>query len=300
MNQLEEIKTGATIRLYLADGIASGIRIVSRDNWSGVAIDCSRKDLSRASLRPELSRAGVYVLADFEDSDSGLPQIYVGQAEELGKRVGEHAKKLFLAWRRVVVFTSTDSSLNKAHAEYLESRLCQIANGTKQCVLVNKTMPSAPKLSDSDRDQAEVFLREVRLILPVLGVTAFDTPDSQPPTTEDLVFELEVNHGTAKGVETTDGFKVFEGAVARLEEQPAASNATKQLRADLAQIGAMVPALGGLMLTQDHVFNSPSAAASVLLGSSVNGRTAWRLPDGRTLKEVQEADLQGIEQLPGE
>jgi hypothetical protein len=37
-----------------------------------------------------------------------------------------------------------------------------------------------------------------------------------------------------------------------------------------------------------HLFDSPSAAASVLSGGNKNGRTQWRDAAGRTLKELQE------------
>jgi hypothetical protein len=36
------------------------------------------------------------------------------------------------------------------------------------------------------------------------------------------------------------------------------------------------------MFTRDHTFTSPSAAASVVLGRSANGRKEWTLLDGRT------------------
>jgi hypothetical protein len=43
-------------------------------------------------------------------------------------------------------------------------------------------------------------------------------------------------------------------------------------------------------LTQDYTFNSPSTAAGVLLGRSANGRIEWKDAQGRTLKEIQEAE----------
>lgn len=286
---------GSTIKLYLADGRAAGIRVVEKDNWSGVGVDCSRKDLPRARERDEFEGSGVYVLSDFDDDSDGLPQIYVGEAENLGKRLSNHANTKD-GWGRVVIFTSRDASINKAHAKYLESRLCELASTAKRCVLQNKTAPQLPKLSDSDRDQAETFLREVLVVLPVVGISEFETastPDDKI-STADEVFELAAAKATGKGIETGDGFKVFAGALAVGTEQVAASSATKQLRADLKANGALVAGPDGMLsLTQDYVFNSPSGAASFLIGSSVNGRTAWRLPDGRTLKDVQEEALEG-------
>jgi Domain of unknown function (DUF4357) len=53
-----------------------------------------------------------------------------------------------------------------------------------------------------------------------------------------------------------------------------------------------VLALGGGLyeFSQDYSFSSPSTAAAVVLGRSANGRVEWKAVDGRTLKEIQEAE----------
>jgi hypothetical protein len=79
---------GSTIKLYLADGRVGGIRVVQKDNWSGVGIDCGRKDFPRARSHEEFEGSGVYVLSDFDDASGGLPHIYVGESEDLGARLG--------------------------------------------------------------------------------------------------------------------------------------------------------------------------------------------------------------------
>ncbi len=47
---------------------------------------------------------------------------------------------------------------------------------------------------------------------------------------------------------------------------------------------------GEYQFTQDCSFSSPSTAADVVLGRSANGRIEWKATDGRTLKEIQEAE----------
>jgi Domain of unknown function (DUF4357) len=44
--------------------------------------------------------------------------------------------------------------------------------------------------------------------------------------------------------------------------------------------------------SQDYSFSSPSTAAAVVLGRSANGRVEWKAADGRTLKEIQEAEAE--------
>ena len=62
------------------------------------------------------------------------------------------------------------------------------------------------------------------------------------------------------------------------------------LRENLIQAGTLVPVDGGesLRLTTDHVFNSPSAAAAILLGRSAAGPIEWKDEAGHTLKATRE------------
>lgn len=46
-------------------------------------------------------------------------------------------------------------------------------------------------------------------------------------------------------------------------------------------------------VTQDYLFTAPSTAATTLLGRTANGRIEWKTKDGRTLKELQEAEASG-------
>ena len=60
-----------------------------------------------------------------------------------------------------------------------------------------------------------------------------------------------------------------------------------ELRQELAGNGVFVPEGSGFRFAQDFVFSSPSAAATVVLGRSANGRIEWKDAQGRTLKELQ-------------
>jgi hypothetical protein len=48
----------------------------------------------------------------------------------------------------------------------------------------------------------------------------------------------------------------------------------------------------GYRFAQDYVFSSPSTAAAVVLGRSANGRIEGKDAQGRTLKALQEKELQ--------
>ncbi len=119
---------GYTIRIFFPDSTPDGLWIVDKPNWSGVAVSCPRTLLNEKRSRPEFSRPGVYLLVGSEDGI--IQKLYVGEGDPIMPRLTDHlAKKDF--WTRVVFFTSKDESLHKAHIQYLEARLTQIAAQNK-------------------------------------------------------------------------------------------------------------------------------------------------------------------------
>ncbi len=153
--------TGASIRIFLADGTPDGLRLVEKSNWTGLGIVCPRSQYPAVRPRVEFGRPGVYVLVG--PGDSALPQVYIGEAEELRSRLDNHRQTKDF-WTRVIAFTSKDGSINKAHVRYLESRLIGLAAAAKRAELANGNAPALPALSEPDKADVENFLREMLVI----------------------------------------------------------------------------------------------------------------------------------------
>nr|WP_290443827.1 DUF4357 domain-containing protein [Halomonas sp. Mc5H-6] len=49
-----------------------------------------------------------------------------------------------------------------------------------------------------------------------------------------------------------------------------------------------------LVFTQDFHFSSPSTTAGLLVGSSPNGRRAWKDASRKTLKAIQDVRVSGV------
>lgn len=278
-----------SIRIFLAEGVPEGLRIVEKSNWTGRAVVAGRAQLGQALRRDELNQPGVYVLTG--PTDAGAPRLYVGEADVLRERLRQHvAGKDF--WTRFVAFTSTNEGLNKAHVRYLEARLVDLAKTANQWSLDNSTAPSPPPLSESDRADAEWFLQEMLVIFPLLGIDAFETASGQTQRPEDTeeapTLILNERGAQAQGGEVGDGFVVLEGSRARLEEVASIHESLHKLRQQLRERGVLKQDGNALLFTQDFRFNSPSTAAGVLVGGSANGRRAWKDKRGRTLKKLQE------------
>jgi Domain of unknown function (DUF4357) len=276
---------GTSIKIYLADGTADGLRIVEKANWTGVALACSRAQYPEIRSRGELTRTGIYVLIADPEGPGAQPTVYVGEADYLRARLDQQQTKDF--WTRFVAFTSKDGSLNKAHVRYLEARLVAIANGAKRAAVENGTAPAPPQLSEPETADVETFLDEMLVLFPLMSVTAFEAAELVPAKSPRL--RLARPGTSAQGYDTPEGFRVLAGATGRLETVPSIHPYLVAKRAQMLESGLFVAEGHVLRLTQDYLFDSPSQAAAVLLGRNANGRTEWADDHGNTLRSIQEA-----------
>ena len=117
--------------LFLVHGNPNGLRTAELSNWSGKAISAPRNDLPAFFHREELSSPGVYLLTG-EDSDTGDKTIYIGEAEDVRKRIKNHIDKDF--WNSATVFISKDDNLTKSHIKYLEGKKNQGCSTVLSCL----------------------------------------------------------------------------------------------------------------------------------------------------------------------
>lgn len=283
----KDASRGFSIRIFLPEGSADGVRVVEKSNWTGICLMCPRSRFSTVRERQELGRTGIYVLVGPTSGESQLT-IYIGQGDPVRPRLDQHnAKKDF--WTSLIAFTSKDANLNKAHVEYLEARLVTLAQEAKRCQLDNVNTPQLPSLSEPDTADMNTYLEEMLRIFPVLGVTVFQKPESAPP--ERQVLHIERKGIEARGYEAAQGFVVLADSQAVVAHVPSASDHMVALRNSLREKGLLAKQARVYVFTQDYTFDSPSLAACVVLGSSANGRIEWKTKDGVTLKEIQSATV---------
>lgn len=280
-----------SLRIFVADGDPDGLRIVDKSNWIGKALVFPRALLPQVKARPELAQTGVYLLLGPRPDGEG-DMLYVGEGDPIRPRLESHyAQKDF--WTRAIGFTTTTAGqLNKAHVQFLESRLIALARAAKRLPLDNANQPAEPSLSEADRADMEVFLGHMLGMLPVLGVHAFEQAPKAPAAKAGPVLTCKGKGVQATGYEASQGFVVRAGSQAVVAVTNAFIKMTgaSELRADLLKNGVLVEEGGVLLFTQDYVFSAPSAASDIVLGGSTNGRTSWKDAKGRTLKEIQTAE----------
>jgi hypothetical protein len=165
-----------TIRIFLPDGDAEGLRIIDRMNWTGLSIVFPREKWLDVKLRSELDKTGIYILVGHEsDENDELPLLYVGQSDCVRNRIDSHYQNKDF-WNWCIVFVSANNGLNRAHVTWLEYALIQKAQKLKRSHLDNGNTPQEPILSESEKADTQAFLKEIIQILPLVGLRAFEVP----------------------------------------------------------------------------------------------------------------------------
>jgi hypothetical protein len=298
--------TGKQIRVFFVDGTPGGLTTVEIINWTGHIIASQRSDLKQLLAREEARRTGVYLLVGDDPESPGSDLVYVGEGDDVSKRLYAHstdAKKDF--FQRVVVITNKDATLTKAHVRYLESRLIDVAKSVGRVRLDNGTSPPPTSLPEADVSDMEYFIEQIRLVLPVLGLNMLRSVRTAPvgaPSAASVgevspVFTLTVKGTDARAQEVDGEFVVRQGSLGRLKWDNADQPNYRKLREKLEADGVLVPTETGdqVTFTRDHVFASPSAAAASVLGRNSNGRLEWKVEGtATTYAQWQESLLSPI------
>ena len=278
-------RLGFSVRIFFPFGEPEGPRLVEKSGWTGQGLVFSRSRFADIRRREELQHTGVYVLWG-PGSSEHLPSVCVGEGDVVLSSLDDHAKTTDF-WTHGAAFTSKDLSLHKTHIQYLEARLVELATEAKRCELDNTNLLQKPVLSDADRADAELYLADMLLCLPVVGVYFFEKP--QEPTGKMPDLFLNVKGGRARAYEGANEFIVRAGSQAAKEEVAALRPSLSNLRKTLLDQNILKERSTAYQLGQDYGFSSPSIAAAVFLGRPANGRLEWKDAEGRSLKEIQEA-----------
>ena len=280
-----------SIKIFLAKGSSSSLRTAEISNWSGKAIACSRKELDELSKRNEASRPGVYFLIG-KDSETGEDTAYVGEAEQVAKRLKQHLGKDY--WNQVIAFVSKDENLTKAHIKYLEGKLIELGLRAGKGIIHNN-QSSGARLPEADQAEMDIFLDRILRLLPIMATSLFNLP-SVSERENDTEYEkliCTIKGLVAYGNRSEDGFIVYKGSQAVIEGRPSQIKKKGnhfQRRNRLVEKGILEQIGGALVFTQDYEFTSPSLAAAAICGGSANGLKMWKTKSGESLKEIEASE----------
>jgi hypothetical protein len=294
------------INIFLNDGDPEGLRSAQISLSTILAIGFRKLQLKAArGAFSELERPGVYILTGEDVNNPDQRVAYIGESEGVAGRLQYHAtgkdefglKKGF--WSNTFVIVSKDENLTKSHARYIEARLIAAAKANPAWQLENTQKASeVGKLPLADQIIMDEFIDQLKILVGVLGCDLFKAVTGPIVGAVSTVSYNTGSEGapaafsySGKGFSgqllvVGDGKMALKaGSVARSVVAPSLSKGVLKIREDNQKSGALVLDGEGLRVTADITFTSPSAAAAALSGMSVNGRTAWKLPNGQTLAD---------------
>ncbi len=297
---------GRQIRLYLVDGVPTGVLTAEIINWTGKIVVAPRSQLSALVKRDEVKRTGIYCLVGPDPDSPNKECVYIGEGDSIWNRLLSHDKdesKDF--WNRVVFVISKDQNLTKSHGRYLESRIIQMAHEADRANVINGTAPGLPPLPEPDVSDMEYFLDQIQMVFPVLSFGFLQPKPSSVETTELIeiespIFTLTVMGATARAREISGEFVVLKGSLAR-KEGPKSWTSYRNLREQLLIDGKLRESHQPeyFVFTEDVGFSSPSAGGAIVNAGNINGRISWKIEkSGHTYQEWHDQKLvdAGIEE----
>jgi hypothetical protein len=291
-----------SINIFLLDGEPDGIRVaqISMSTIQAIAFRKLQLKTVRGKFPEELSHTGVYLLLGFDEDQPDRLIAYVGQSECVGDRLQYHASndkanesKAF--WVDTIVMVSKDENLTASHARYVEARLIANAGTNPRWTLRNsQKAPEEGKLPLPEREAMEEYIDQTRTLVGALGCDLFKVvagnlaggrkKDEEPrPSPPEATFHFKGQGFEARmSITPSSELVVQKGSKCRLKTANTIPEGVAALRTDLQEKHILVEKDGALSFTSDYIFPSVSTAAATVGGASINGRSAWKLADGKT------------------
>ena len=296
----EKNMRGKTIKLYIMSDDYKNLKTAELSNWTGKSYIGNRKHVKLLQEIEELSVPGVYLLIS-EIEDSLQKQIYVGEADEINKRIDDHFK-LKDWWTDFVIFTSKDSNLTKSHVRFLEKELYELLKNNQTTIDLNNTKtPPGSKLPVSDSDDMYDFMDNMIFVLSQLGIidftkTKINQRSDKIIESNDAMFYMNVpgkkgeKSREAKLIISEDVYILLSGSYVKKDSVNSfSSHNYSKLRKELEKSDHFkaTDSESFYELVKDIEFKSPSAAAAIVRNSSMNGRKEWKLRNGISLDDFE-------------
>lgn len=276
-----------TIQIFLPGGDPRGLRVAELTTRIVQVLEVPRSQLDAFYAMPESRQVALYFL--FGASDEGSAgRVYIGQTGDVPQRLASHHKTKDF-WERALVWVSRTNSLTQTHALFLEWHCLQAATRAGRYELENGNNGSKPHTpAPLEADCIEIF-ETGQVLLSTLGYPLFDALGGLArggDARDEYVCTAAGADG--RGLYTNEGFVVLAGSSGRRDNVKSIQGTSmERMREKLVQSGVARIEGERIVFAKDHLFGSPSMAAIALLGRSSNGWEAWKLPDGRTLDQVE-------------
>lgn len=276
------------ITTHLFNGDPHGIMNVFISNKICNMYVIPRSQLDEANINSDISidQPSFYMLLGGSAELAELPQAYIGHAESFKERVkshkspSAHGKKF---WDKAVVFVAGDNSLTKADVAYIEAKLIEKAKTVNNySTTENKVKPVPPSLPAHLRVVVNEFIEDVELLTSFIGCSIFSETISKNAK-ESEVFFLKSRGGDARGCFHNGKLTILAGSI--LADTSVPSLKTRSKRDEMVK--NLTDDVEGKRVLSVNIALSPSTAASLVSGTSMNGWLYWKNCAGEPLDKFR-------------
>ncbi len=246
-----------TIQIFLPSGDPRGIRVAEITTRIIRVIEVPRSQLAEFVKMPEAVQVGVYFLLG-EQSEAGLPRVYIGQSGNVGSRLVQHNQSKDF-WNRALVVISLTNSMTQTHALFLEWFALSEAAKVGRYSLENGNTGARPHTPAPLQADCHEIHETAATLLATLGQPIFEPLTSASNNQyEKEWFYCNGPDTEGVGEYTTDGFVVLKGSIGRVENVPSLQGTSDaRFREKLVDEGTMNEQNGKFVFTRDHLFFQP-------------------------------------------
>lgn len=215
-----------------------------------------------------------------DSNDMGIPEVYVGQSDDMLSRLKNHDNSENFDWK-LAICAVPSKYLGKEYLRALEK--IAIKRAAKNCILVNEYENKSYKPHPNSRQSAKILISDISDYLTIAGYPILTEIEKEISKS---LYIKQNGQIFAEGEHMGDTFVVYKGSYAKLDSSYSMSNNYRALKEKLIKNGILVQNGDVYQFTKDYVFSSPSAAACVILGLNLSGWEYWKNKEGKTLKEL--------------
>ncbi|MCL2127076.1 MAG: GIY-YIG nuclease family protein [Treponema sp.] len=238
----------------------------------------------------DFHKPGVYLLkSDYieDGKDYTKEKVYIGQSDNIADRLNHHLLNKNMDFDEVIIFIGGD--IKKTEICYIESRVIQMAKAAKNAKIIILDNKNEQKLPENLTNQEikimeNEYLDKIKLILPIAGFNCLKSAIIKTPKNQLNLFPNAKYHLTIKSKliayleERPQGLVVLKNSYAKTKEGDALGHCYRELRKKYLDDGILKKCedINFYRFTEDTIFNSTSAAASVILGVMTSGPKTWK------------------------
>jgi len=149
-------------------------------------------------------------------------------------------------------------------------------------IVKNGNEPTLGNPTEEKQSELEEFIDYSKILVGTLGHKVFEPLISQAITHNEIELHCIGNGAKAIGLHTADSFVSKKGSLLSDHFTNSCPKYAKKKREHYQDI------INNLTLLEDILFNTPSGAASFVLGRSANGYIEWKNEEGLTLRQLDQ------------